>query len=112
MRYVPGAVPSHPDEEGTVVPPVGGPPFLGIGHKVGEVLLDRRQIEGLEFFGVIEVLPHGVGHARVHAKNTEVELIGPPIGVSCTAAGTMVQFPIHKGTLGHISVHMIVHVVG
>jgi len=106
------AVPSHPDEEGTVVPPVGGPPFLGIGHKVGEVLLDRRQIEGLEFFGVIKRLSHGIGHARVHAKNTEVELIGPPIGVSCTAAGTMVQFPIHKGTLGHISVHMIVHVVG
>ena len=107
----PGAVPSHANEEGAIVSPVSGPPVLGVGHQGGEVLLDRSQVEGLEFRSVIEVLAHGVGHAGMHAEDAEVELVGPPIGVAGAAAGTVIELAVHEGALRDVSVHMVVHVV-
>ncbi len=58
-----GAVPGHADEEAAVVAEVGRPPLLRVGHQRVQVLLDGREVEALEGFGVVEVRAHRVGLA-------------------------------------------------
>lgn len=57
----PGAVPRHTNEQGPVVTEIGRPPVLRLGHQRTQILLHGRQIEALKLFGIVEVLPHGVG---------------------------------------------------
>ena len=103
-------VPCHANEEWTIVPPVCGPPLLRVGHQLRQVLANSGQVERLEFCSVIEILSHGIRQAGVHAKNAEVELIGPPIGVPCAATGTVIELPVQKRTLCGVSVWIKVHV--
>jgi hypothetical protein len=58
----------------------------------------------LEFFGVIEILPHGVGQLGALVEDFEVELLGPPVGVAfgaghgmCSGSGRERAF----GFVGH-----------
>ena len=67
-----GAVPRHSDEEPPVMTPVGRPPVLRVGHQRIEVLLHGRQVEFLEFLGVVERLAHRIALMRVLMKNLEV----------------------------------------
>ncbi len=77
-------VPRHADEEGAVVPEVGGPPGLRLRHQRPDVLLDRVQVEGLELGLVVEVLAHGIAHGRVLLEDLEVEGLRPPLTVAAT----------------------------
>ena len=51
-----GTVPRHPNEEGTIVAVIGGPPVLRSRHHLLNVLLQRLQVECLERLCVIEIL--------------------------------------------------------
>jgi hypothetical protein len=50
-----GRVPGHADHQAAVVAPVGRPPVLAVGHQRLEVFLQRRDVELLEFFAIVEV---------------------------------------------------------
>ena len=76
-----GCVPGHTDHQTTVMPPVGWPPVLRIGHQRSEVFNNGMQIKRLEFLGVIEAFAHGVGLGGMLMKNFQAELVRPPVGI-------------------------------
>ena len=82
-----GAVPGHADEQRAIVTPVRRPPVLGIGHQGVEVGLDRRQVEGLERFGIVEARVHRVGLGRVLAEDLQVKPVRPPVGIGLHLRG-------------------------
>src|SRR3546814_6603577 len=55
------AVPRHADEERTIMPIVGRPPRLAVGHQRGQIILHRLIVERSERRGVIEILAHRIG---------------------------------------------------
>ncbi|CAM5514793.1 hypothetical protein SALBM135S_01304 [Streptomyces alboniger] len=88
------AVPGHADHEGAVVAEVGRPPVLRGREHLGDVPLDRGEVEGPERLGVVEVLTEGVGHGRVLGKDLEVQPLRPPLAVSaalCRVRGARVS---------------------
>ena len=97
-------VPSHADEEAAVVSPVGGPPVLGIRHQGMEVLLQRGQVELLEFLGIVELPAQGVGLGGVLVQDLEVEFVGPPVLIGLIAdfgAGAVDSSKWALGFVGH-----------
>ena len=74
-----GAVPGHPDEEGSVVAEVGGPPALGSGHQRGQLGLEGGEVEAVERLAVVEVVAQRTGTRRVEPQRIEVQPIGPPV---------------------------------
>ncbi len=72
-------VPGQADHQAAVVAPVGRPPVLAVGHQCLEVLLERLDIEFLEFFAIVEVSPHRVGLGVVLVQDVEVQRLGPPV---------------------------------
>jgi hypothetical protein len=68
-----------------VVAVVGGPPVLRIRQQRMEVLDHCLQVEALEFFGIMELLAHGIGQRRVLAQDPQVQLIGPPLRIRRTS---------------------------
>jgi hypothetical protein len=86
-----GAVPGQTHEQRTVVPEVGGPPRLRVGHERGQVALDRGQIERAEGRGVVEAGAHGIGGRRRLVQDPEVELLWPPVGVGGGPAARVVE---------------------
>jgi hypothetical protein len=58
-------MPGHPDEEGAVVSPIGGPPRFGVGHEGNEIFFDFGEIQFLKLLGIVKALPHGIGLLRV-----------------------------------------------
>ena len=76
-----GRVPRHAHEERAVVPVVGGPPLLRVGHELHEVGLEGGQVERRELRGVVEVLAHRIGLSGVLVQDPQVQLVGPPIAV-------------------------------
>ncbi len=77
-----GGVPGHADEERAVVAEVGGPPVLRVGHDGGEIFFQLPVVERFEFFGVVELLAHGVGEAGVLVQEIEAEVVGPPVAIA------------------------------
>ncbi|MCY1431395.1 hypothetical protein D9M71_473620 [compost metagenome] len=86
-----GAVPGHADEQRTIVAEVGRPPVLGVGHQRAQVLLEGGKIQALVGLGVIEILVHGIGEARVLMQDFQVQLVGPPVAVTGTTAGSRIE---------------------
>ncbi|MNP29378.1 hypothetical protein D3C76_1224000 [compost metagenome] len=85
-----GGVPGHTHKERAIVSEVRGPPILGVGHQRIQVVFDRRKIQALERFGIIEALVHGVGQGRVLVQDLQIQLVRPPVTVGCaTASGLM-----------------------
>src|SRR5207249_3047422 len=74
-----GGMPRHADEERAVVAVIGRPPVLRRRHQLDEIPLQRLDIEGLELFCVVEVVPHRIGQVRVVVEYRKVELIRPPV---------------------------------
>ena len=81
-------VPRHSDEQRAVVTVVRRPPVLRRGHQVEDVLLHGVQVERPELFGVVERLAHGIGLGGLLVKNAQFQLVGPPVPIDRTAAGT------------------------
>ena len=72
-------VPRHPDEQRAVVPVVGRPPLLGVGHDVHDIALELVHVEARERLGVVELLSQGTGAGLVLAKDPKIRLVGPPV---------------------------------
>src|SRR5262245_20594092 len=88
------------DHQSAVVAKVGGPPLLRLCHQGMEVLDHGLQVEGLEFFGVVERLAHRVGEGGVLVENLNVELVRPPVTVRL----------VHDRALARALVSLRVHV--
>ena len=82
-----GAVPGHPDHQRAVVAVVGRPPVLRGRQHLGDVGLDRVEVEGLELRRVVEVVAHRVGLVGVLGEDPEVEAVRPPAGVAAGGLG-------------------------
>ena len=80
------AVPGHADEQRSVVTEVRRPPVLRVGHQRGEIFLQRREVEALEFLRVVEVLAHRVGLGGMLVQEIQPQLVGPPVAVRGAAA--------------------------
>lgn len=65
-------MPSHSDEQTTIMTKVSGPELLRVGHKGVEVLLEAPVIEGLKSSGIIKVLVLRVGGIGMLAENTQL----------------------------------------
>ena len=74
-------MPRHTNEKRPIVAEVGGPPLLRIRHQGMKVLDHGLQVELLEFFGIVELLAHGIGQRRVLVQDTYINLIGPPLRI-------------------------------
>ncbi|CRK42947.1 hypothetical protein BN1708_008930 [Verticillium longisporum] len=86
-----GAVPGHANEETSVVTKVGGPPVLGVGHEVPEVLLDGIVVEAVKGSSIVKVAAEGVRDICVLTENVELQSIGPPVTVAGAAAADIVE---------------------
>ena len=102
-------VPGHADHERAVVPVIGRPPRLAVGHQRGEVALQCLVVE-LERFGIIEVLAHrigrdaalvedvqrqGAGHQSVLAAEQRADAGRPSTGqpIDLPVFASMISFP-------------------
>ncbi len=97
-------VPGHPDEERSVVPVVGWPPVLRGRHDLFDVLLQGREVEGLELGGIVEVLTHRVAGGRIRMEDPEIQLLGPPLLVRGAAVGFAREGTL--GVVGHADVDL------
>ena len=77
-------MPGHADHQTAIVTPVGWPPVLAVGHQIGQVLLDRGEVEFLHLFTVVETGTHGVGLAVVLMQDVEIQRLWPPVHVRGT----------------------------
>ena len=75
----PGAVPGHPDEQRSVVPVVGRPPVLRLGHEGSQVGHHGFEVQLLELGGVVEGLAHGVHGGAVLTQDAEIQRVRPPV---------------------------------
>ena len=76
-----GAVPGHADEQRAIVPEIGWPPVLRVGHQRREVGLESGEVELLELFGIVKARAHRVRKRRVLVEHRQVELVRPPVAV-------------------------------
>ena len=74
-----GGVPGHADHEPAVVTPVRRPPFLGVGHEVGEVLLQCGNVERAHGLAVAEAGKR-VGLGVVLMQDLQLQRVRPPVG--------------------------------
>src|SRR5690606_4722089 len=84
-----GAVPRHTDEQRPVVAEIRRPPILRVGHQLCEIFFQGRIVKLLEFFGVVEILAHGIGFGGTLVEDVEIQLLGPPVSVRPTPAGCL-----------------------
>lgn len=71
-------MPTHTDEETSIVTKVSGPPILGVGHKVMKILLEGIVVERLEGRSIVKVGAVGIAGGVVLAEDVELDSIGPP----------------------------------
>ena len=73
------AMPCHADEQAAVMPKIGRPPALTIGHQRHNIRLDGRQIERLEGLGIVERGARWADLRRVLVEDLEVKPARPPL---------------------------------
>ena len=76
-------VPGHPDEERAVVAEVGGPPVLRVGHHGVDIGGERRDVQVLHGFAVIESGVR-VDDLGILLQNLQIDRVGPPVTVAST----------------------------
>ena len=74
-----GSVPAHPDHQAAVVAEVRGPPVLGGGQDLDDVLLECLDVELLELLAVAERGAERVARRVVGVEHGEVQLVRPPV---------------------------------
>ena len=77
--------------------PVGRPPVLAVGHQRGEVALQRRDVELLDLFAIVEALER-VGLGVMLVQDVEVQRVRPP--VHHRGAGRGVRTMHHRAFAG------------
>ena len=78
-------MPSHADEEASVVAPICGPPVLRLGHQRMQIFLERLVVELAKGGRVVKLVVHRVRGGRVLVQDAQIELLGPPIAVASAA---------------------------
>ena len=73
-------MPGQTDHQPAVMPPVGRPPILALGHQRADIGLDGFEIQRLDRFPVIVVRIHRIGPGAMLVQDVKVERIGPPFG--------------------------------
>ena len=81
-----GAVPGHTHEQRAVMPEVGRPPVLRIGHQCAQLLLECLQVQALEGFRVVKRRRQRIGAGRVLVEQVHTQLLGPPIAIGGAGA--------------------------
>ena len=71
-------MPGHADHQATVMPPVGRPPGLAIGHQGFEVVFERRDIQGFERFAIAEIRTHRIRLGILLMQDVQIERLRPP----------------------------------
>ena len=107
-----GAVPGHPDHQRAVVAVVGGPPVLRGRQHLGDVLLDRVEVEGLELRRVVEVVAHRVGLGGVLGEDPEVEPVRPPAGVAAALGRVGRALGVERAAAVLLLVHLADYGIG
>ncbi len=105
----PGAVPGHADKEAAVMAEIGRPPVLRIGHHLVQVGDHRIEIEGVEFGGVVEIAPVGIGAWRVLVERCQAQCFRPPIAIArafARCAGAMTEWAAAPGIFSRFGVHV------
>ena len=97
------AVPRHADEERSIMPVVGGPPLLGSGHDLIDVLAQFFKVDVFELFDVIEGVVHRTHLRCILVEHLEVELIGPPTLIGTGAGSEVLLRATHGGALADIA---------
>ena len=87
-------VPGHAHHQPAVMAPVGRPPVLAVCHQCGQILLERGDVELLQFLAIVEVRPQRVGLRIMLMEDVEVECFGPPAQVGLAAFG---DAAVHHG---------------
>jgi len=77
------------------------PPVRAVGHQRGEVFLDRRKIELLELFSIVERLTERIEGRRVLMEDLQVQLIWPPVFVRLTSERYVRHHSVHRA-LGYL----------
>ena len=101
-------VPGHADHQAAVVAPVGRPPVLAVGHQRLEVLLERLDVELLEFFAIVEVGAQRVGLGVVLVQDVEVQRLGPPVHVRTLSRR---HAAVHDGAFAFVAHDVLLGVV-
>ena len=86
-----GAVPRHADEQAAIMPEIGWPPVLAVGHQGAQVCLDGIQVQLLEFFGIVEIRAHRVGQRGICVQHLHIQRLGPPVAILPAAPCTTVR---------------------
>ena len=92
-----GGVPGHPDEEGSVVAEVGGPPVLGIGHHGIDVTGQCIDVQGLDRRPIVVAVVHRVDDVRILLQHFEIDGVRPPIAIAAALDG---RPDAHRTTAG------------
>ena len=90
-----GSVPCHADEKRTIMPIIGWPPLLRVGHETMQILLQRLVIKRIERLGIVKIRIHRICLGRMLVQDVEIELVRPPIPCCGTASGCIRQSPMH-----------------
>ena len=100
-------MPCHANHQATIVPPVGRPPFLAVGHQGFQVVFNRFQIQLFEFFGVVKLFAQRISLGVVLVEDVQIQRVWPPVGVGFTGLG---DAAVHDGTFACcFIVHSVSH---
>jgi hypothetical protein len=61
------------------------------GHQVGQVLLQRGEVELLERLGIVEVRREGIGPGRMLVEQVDPQALRPPVAIGRAAAGGVIE---------------------
>ncbi len=85
-------VPGHPNKEGAVMPPVGGPPVLRGGHQGHDLGFQCVEVNRGKSRGVIKIIRKRAGDGLMLMKDVQTKLVWPP-----TLAGTSPNHAVGDG---------------
>ena len=77
----PCGMPGHANHQPAVMPPVGRPPCLRIGHQGMQILDDCIEVEATESLGVVKALTHRVRRPPMLMQDVQPQLIRPPLRI-------------------------------
>ena len=92
-----GTVPCHADEERAIMPVIGRPPFLCVGHQGEDFLPQHIEVNRLESLGIAVGRPHRVRQRRILMQDLQVQLIRPPVPVRPHTECGVLDPPVHHG---------------
>ena len=104
-----GAVPGHADEERAVMPVIGRPPRLAVGHQRFQVGLDRLVVERAERLHIVEPVAHRVAVAAMLVEDLQAQLVGPPVAIGAPEQRAPRRALFHRAAVERVCAGLHVH---